>query len=1339
MKLTRLPNLLPGERPLALAPELAPAVDARWQRRANLYAGRTLTAPTLRLEQTHRAARLTLSGQAVSAGIVEGLECAVETETLAGEEVPSERFLLRLEPGLGLADSGEQVALDAAVRIDLLDIPVCTTPEIIARAEGGEPAPPVEATGGLAARRVGPPLRALRSPAAGLPRAGVLVLQPAIVEAIGEFDPDDPCERDAVSEAFEDQLEIDALRLIYYAWPTEWRALPVADAQWRNRLAHAVFETQRAQGAALPWEAVGVPIALIAFDADWQPLFLDRAAVVRAGGRPRAGASAFPARGDAFLWQARIEQLSEHMSEFMAQQAQRVKPADVDDAIWRARLLDELAQQFRHLPPAGLLPREVAEPRSRSQSFFPARFAVDAVPVPLEQLDLAIESAAALDGYDTFAADAVRMLVPVPQQWYEPRLLQTEEVPAEFAAKVGALVGVRGQWLQRRADVRAKSSVLAQALTGKPLEFPRPDPDAFETEELPNSLPEPAEDAYGTETAGDEIRVAEFEALKDRLRAGSPINGTTRETLATAPAFPDGLGAALRAKIAHDPANRRLSFSGVMSAAERDSLLALSADAEYRSAVGRLHARSQDDELAQLEARGLEGFIALLEQKIARADDLVDLGFLRVQTDLYRTRQLVLGSKAASRLAVSPALAGFAKSQSAVATQQQLEKFYEGLRGRPITPPPAGGVAGGPAAPRAPAGPATPRAGFGAAMLAAGGQSLLSEGLRPDAGIERRADIAEGVALAGGAAARETVAKESSPGLFAAARQAFVLEQLVGQQAVVGKALLRSSTIAERMESPQAPEAKNSAVATKHEVVRMLAGLPISTDGLTAVGVSTTPDQAADRALPGRGAAMHLGDFARPELLGQLLAEPDPKTQDESLFFAAGVELADQSIAALRGVEGRIAQYRAALDLCKAALAKIRASAAAAGLRLTAIGRELAEARHDVGVARALLAEESARVARINARRDEILREHVRFLAYCRPRSADTLLAAPTRPLAPGLTASPVPACLRDHGDGPHELRALLEVLREAPLTWFSQLRGHLVRLDRLDVLMETARNARLRAARHVGVALEEFPERGGPLGSAVKTVVAAQQRTIAERRSAFAGLDVASFTAASWQTAQTQLAAHLSIADLLDNPSRRSDLAREIAEEVERIGKVTACLHARFAEVPPFLRLLWVEQFSQYDGPVNLRNLAALPRFHELDVLDRRDLQQLVDWLFGRVDPTQAQAVGLIGDLVRLAILLASHAPVNELVAGRVRVPGRVRPGQRIELAAFEPARVRIGMQVLLYDQDRVSARAIVEDLSATQVAARVIQADADGSELKPETRVQFTRAQSFGARARG
>ena len=79
-------------------------------------------------------------------------------------------------------------------------------------------------------------------------------------------------------------------------------------AELRNRLAYTIFAAVRTLGGedVLPWDALGLPVALIGCAADGRPLFTDGAAVVRAGGRPQRRSAIFAGAGSPFLWQARI-------------------------------------------------------------------------------------------------------------------------------------------------------------------------------------------------------------------------------------------------------------------------------------------------------------------------------------------------------------------------------------------------------------------------------------------------------------------------------------------------------------------------------------------------------------------------------------------------------------------------------------------------------------------------------------------------------------------------------------------------------------------------------------------------------------------------------------------------------------------------------------------------------------------------------------------------------------------------------------------------------------------------------------------------------------------------
>ena len=80
-----------------------------------------------------------------------------------------------------------------------------------------------------------------------------------------------------------------------------------------------------------------------------------------------------------------------------------------------------------------------------------------------------------------------------------------------------------------------------------------------------------------------------------------------------------------------------------------------------------------------------------------------------------------------------------------------------------------------------------------------------------------------------------------------------------------------------------------------------------------------------------------------------------------------------------------------------------------------------------------------------------------------------------------------------------------------------------------------------------------------------------------------------------------------------------------------------------------------------------------------------RRDLQRLVDWLFSRVDRRIPDAVALLNDLVRVCILLASHAPVSTIINGHVPKPTTGKVGDVIDLE-LDKGKVRVGMRVAVF-----------------------------------------------------
>jgi hypothetical protein len=204
----------------------------------------------------------------------------------------------------------------------------------------------------------------------------------------------------------------------------------------------------------------------------------------------------------------------------------------------------------------------------------------------------------------------------------------------------------------------------------------------------------------------------------------------------------------------------------------------------------------------------------------------------------------------------------------------------------------------------------------------------------------------------------------------------------------------------------------------------------------------------------------------------------------------------------------------------------------------------------------------------------------------------------------------------------------------------------------------------------------------------------------------------------------------HAAVGDLIAGRHGSREVSTAAAQELEQIGQLATCLHAEFAAIPPATRLSWIERFSQFDRPALLRDLTVLPQYGRLDRHTRRRLQAFADALFARMNAADRDAIILVNDLVRLCLLLASHAPVNRLIAGHVPRPTPVRPGIRIPIKPLSPELVRVGMEFHVWHGSRVVARGRVEDLQEGEVSAHVSHVDAETTTLDATMRVQFVPA---------
>jgi hypothetical protein len=72
-----------------------------------------------------------------------------------------------------------------------------------------------------------------------------------------------------------------------------------------------------------------------------------------------------------------------------------------------------------------------------------------------------------------------------------------------------------------------------------------------------------------------------------------------------------------------------------------------------------------------------------------------------------------------------------------------------------------------------------------------------------------------------------------------------------------------------------------------------------------------------------------------------------------------------------------------------------------------------------------------------------------------------------------------------------------------------------------------------------------------------------------------------------------------------------------------------------------------------------------------------------------------------------------------------------------RVPLTVFDATRLRVGMEALVYRQSAIVARAVVEDIGASEIAARVVHTAQPQVDLDVNVRVQFAAATAVSRQA--
>ncbi len=204
------------------------------------------------------------------------------------------------------------------------------------------------------------------------------------------------------------------------------------------------------------------------------------------------------------------------------------------------------------------------------------------------------------------------------------------------------------------------------------------------------------------------------------------------------------------------------------------------------------------------------------------------------------------------------------------------------------------------------------------------------------------------------------------------------------------------------MANPPSQEGLFYAVGNRAAFLNLLADLEITIDDLPIL-VDNPPPPATTTPAPGTTAApaapsptlMPLvrdirptQDAAHSAAVFAAVQSPNintPGTEaDEAALFSTGIHVLEQHVMLLRGVEGRIQQYVDFLTECTAALSSVQEFLPQAQTRLAQLENDLAQARLDVAFTTALLNDETARVANVNAQRTYTLQNYVPNVVYTR-------------------------------------------------------------------------------------------------------------------------------------------------------------------------------------------------------------------------------------------------------------------------------------------------------------------------------------------------------------------
>jgi hypothetical protein len=1452
MKVTPISSPLPGEHIVGVSPVMQPETEPdnkEWRSRLNFWTGRALTEQALNLEQRNRAARLAWRGRLVTAGVVNGLDVALERNPLTEKEKLENDTLngqfIHIMPGYGLTSTGEDIYVPRPLRVELDKVRKIYGPDSAVEKKLNETVIKRQSrTNWYNDFDLGNKLIKFHELGEQyVPWAAVLLLCPVTFISNANRDPQAPCLLDTTHDAFDDPRLVDASQLVLYLVPRAWagesklkriknETITVEDAlTWRNRVASMVFdkemkrvarqqllfingkwETTMVSDDLLPWEYFGVPIGLIGFEPDPEKtdkfrIFLDRNSVARQGGLPfpRPRPAIIPGlngintdgSGTPSVWHARVAQFNEELRDLLKNN------------------VTDLQNNFRYLPPAGLLPKaalnfintDIAnslgqDDRASTSEFFPIHYRVTAVPVVNEEVEALVAASAPMAKYDLTppvdinedpVPEPVCVLVPMPENKFDSDLLVIEREDPAFKAEVKRLYAFRQDWRQKRDYVRITLDDLSAIVNSGKLSWPIDpdpvtDPDQYELEPTMNKsdfqfyypilLPSDKVQApwkicldfpYAKTIKLDQVSKLRLWMQIDREMPpkavelqwhfkdskNNLINVTSRFDPIPSVDVPDEI---IKAGAIPSPVNLILSFERMTQDEEFKSLdPGLLFDSvtvtlfEGRAAIRFICAMRKDIPNAQWDFWKAQYIV----NDTARLSDVGKAGWIlvgaygdRILTAPFEDRyQITAVDGIDLQKLIDIGHPGFSHPLNDALTELTpvLKEMDFRLKDHTILEYNDVGLERLIQVMTQEADKAEEVVELSIAKVQASLQRLQSvisgepdadEALKSPAVSAMTSIRSSNVAktqINSSMSINPNWTKKENIEVTEIKKKSFPLDD-----AEEMKPRLLSFT--RRFAYGPAYQAYQAASAVMREVLKSIAGLSIGYIDEKVPDIKRPKDDSKPpykeddyidltfTSLREKAVSVDLldwiGTFQFP-VTSQFIGE-ELKNTSSGDIVAKGIHRADVTMLILRKVESYISRRRQLIKSAQAALDAAMVQMNSANLRLTTLNGKLSEVRHDLAVARTLWQEEIARVKAINDRRDELIEKEVKQLAFIRPRSVDLVSRnLPSCEFDRTDALAPIPACLQSLQDPPDELENYIQLFRHAPVAWFSTIAPRLKEINSRERLIRLLEVTQQNAAR-----LKAWSGKSGSSSASTRVYETGYELIEKKRRRTVEQMIVKNVGA--WEDHYRIALEHTCLGDLMDGSHGRNELAKAAAQELEDFGKVASCLHAEFASVLPSIRMAWVELYSQFDRPAPLRDINALPRSESLSRLSRKRFQAYIDWIFGQVDQSDDGAVSLVNDLVRMCLLLASHAPVNRLILGHVPRPMPVRPGLLLPVKTIEPNLVRVGMQFQVWKNNAVVARGIVENLRDEEVSVRVEDTHPDIKTIETDMQIHFVQAVS-------